>query len=471
MLTYDLDKRGNTPLYDYIYKCIRDDIKSGQLVKDEKLPSKRLLAENLSVSIITVQNAYEQLMFEGYIYAKEKKGYYVADIDTESSVKTVDRAPNKSVRDHKISQNASITTDFTTNSNKRVRQIFPFATWAKLMRRNLLDEQGRLESRAASDSIGEYELREAIKNHLIEYRGLNVSADNIIVGAGMEYLYGLLVQILGRSKMIAVEDPGHTKVSRIYESNGIKVVHIPVDKDGIVLNRLENESVCAVHVTPAHHFPTGAVYTAARRHALITLARKKGQYIIEDDYDSEFRFTGKPLPTLASLDPDNVIYMNTFSKSLMGIVRIAYMVLPDSLMEEYNKKLGFYSCTVPVLEQYTLASFIKEGYYERHINRTRLYYKKCRKEFIEAFAESKLSSVATVEENSAGLHFIIRLSGKKIKDDSLKKKLLKKGIRIACVSDYCYREAEEYNNRIIINYFEENKENIIKAFDSIKESL
>lgn len=469
MLSYNLENRANISQYEYIYKCIKQDIIDGKIIANEKLPSKRNLAVNLGVSVITVQNAYEQLLYEGYIYAIEKKGYYASDIgdsllesNQNNNIPYVRMEMAPSEAQDKIDKNTvkkELVIDFTANHD--TGQLFPFSTWAKLTRKALLDTEKKVICKP--DNMGVVELREAIARYLWESRGLAVNADNIIIGAGTEYLYSLIVQLVGRNRMIAVEDPGHIKVHRIYERNGVKVLHVPIDAEGMIPNILERGNISAVHLSPTHHYPTGVITSAVRRHKILELARLNEFYVIEDDYDSEFHFEGRPIPAMASIGPDKVIYMNTFSKTLMESLRIAYMVLPEQLMKIYREKMSFYSCTVSGLEQYTLAAFIKGGYFERHINRTRLHYKKCRNTFIECFERSELSKICDIEESGAGLHFIIKYNGNRPENECIEA-LENKGIKIKNVSSYCYRPDDERLNSYLINYFEAESSQIDEAF-------
>lgn len=461
MITYDLEQRGSMPLYEYIYKKIKEDIIKGNFSANEKLPSKRSLANNLSVSLITIENAYEQLIYEGYIYSLEKRGYYVAEINTANQNYTQLQNINYSADNTQINNiNPISLIDFQSNFSDS--NIFPFSTWAKISRKVLLDNEYYLSNKA--ENQGALKLRVSISNYLKAYKGMHISPDKIIVGAGMEYLYSLILQILGRSKMIAVEDPGHTKVSKIYESNGVKVLHIPLDEYGFNPDKIANANVSCIHISPSHHYPTGIVMPASRRHQLIEHAINQNYYIIEDDYDSELRYDGRPLSSLASLAPDKVIYMNTFTKTLMSSVRIAYMVLPDELLRTYTDKLNFLSCTVSLIEQLTLSEFIDKGYFERHINRTRLFYKKCRKNFINSFYKSKLSNKFSLIEKDAGLHFIIKAI-KNVDDKKYIDKLLENGIKINSLSSFCSRPEKEYSNSFLINYFSIEESQLIKIFN------
>ncbi len=454
MLTYNLEIRGKKSLYEFLYECIRRDIQNDVLKMDEKLPSKRELAAHLGISIITVQNAYEQLLLEGYIYSIEKRGYFVSEL--KKSEKATERVKKEIVQEKK----EEYLIDFS--SNQIASSQFPTATWGRLMRQTLIDHEADFFHSPPRTGIPE--LKEAIAEHLQSYRNLSVNPENIIIGAGTEYLYGILVQLLGHERMIAVEDPGHTKIEKVYESNGIKVLHIPIDDKGIRVDRLMNNNVSCIHITPSHHFPTGIVMPAQRRHQLISWAKEHNTYIIEDEYDSEFRFTGRPLLAMTSIAPEQVIYMNTFSKTLMPSLRIAYMILPQILMDRYNEKLSFYSNTVSGFEQYNLARFISEGYFGRYINRMRNYYRKHRDILFTALKDSNLYQKVTIEEENAGLHFILGIK-EDIDDELFVAELGRHRIHITPVWEYSYNNKEEYRHKFIINYSDSQEEHLCEAFE------
>ena len=463
MLTYDFSSRGKTPMYEYLYNCIREDILSGNLKADQKLPSKREMASNHGISIITVQNAYEQLMVEGYIYSQEKKGYFVSKVDSGFKVEEPKKtsAPKKTAV-HTKEEKPLV--DFS--SNHLLYDSFPFNTWSKIMRKTITDsEPDFLES---PNHAGVEELRVAIANHLQDFRGMRVNPENIVVGAGMEYLYGFIVQLLGKNHMIAIEDPGHKKVGSVYESNGVKCIPIPVRDDGIDLDALKTSKAKVVHLSPSHHFPTGCVMPINNRTKLLEIVDHG--FVIEDDYDSEFRFKGRPLPTLQSLNPDKVIYLNTFSKTLAPSIRIAYMVLPDVLMRVFNEKLSFYSSTVSSFDQYTLAKFISDGYYSRHINRMRNFYKGYRKTIIDELKKSPMSDRIKIREATSGLHFILELD-LKVDDKKFVKALSDRGIKLKKVTDYCYLKNDNYKHQFIINYSAVQEDKLKKAFQIMSEEL
>lgn len=308
MLTYDLDRRGTIPRYDYLCRCIRDDILCGRLTAGSRLPSRRSLAEHLKVSAVTVESAYAQLAAEGYIVSREKSGYFVSQLEPALRP-PVPRPPSGPML---RPRGSPWMMDLRGGGGST--ELFPFSVWAKLMRQ-VLSQRGPDLLRPVPHS-GVPELREAIAGTLYRLRGLSVSPEQIVVGSGSEYLYNLIVQLLGRELVYGVEDPGYPKPARIYALNGARCISLPVDGQGISPQTLAASPAQVVHLSPSHQFPTGAVTPAGRRQALLRWAAQGGdRYLIEDDYDSEFRFTGLPIPALQSIDQaDRVIYLNTFSR-------------------------------------------------------------------------------------------------------------------------------------------------------------
>lgn len=470
MLTYTFEGRGKTPYYKYLYEKIKEDILNDRLKPGTRLPSKRTLAKNLNLSVMTVENAYSQLQVEGYIYSAEKKGYYVSDISTYTGFapaetdlpQTTDETRASIERmygedgsiilpseNEEIRQADAPFADFT--SNLISREQFPFSTWSNLMRRILSEPNDALLRRSHPQGIPE--LRAAIGDHLYHFRGMLVHPDQIVVGAGTEYLYALLIQLLGRDKVYGVENPGYKKIAKIYASNGVRFCPIDLDDRGLSLEALQKSDADILHISPSHHFPTGIIMPVSRRQELLHWAAKKsGRYILEDDYDSEFRFVGLPIPSLQSIDTNGrVIYLNTFSKSLTPSIRISYMVLPPDLLKEYRKRLDFYSCTVSNFEQYTLAAFLSEGYFEKHINRMRNYYRSKRNRMIDAIKESPLSRIAEIREENSGLHFLLHIKTS-LSDSEIISRAKETGIRLSCLSDYSYDENPAYVHTFIINY-------------------
>lgn len=453
MLTYSFDNRGGVPLYEYLYNQIKQDIISFKLSADEKLPSKRALAKNLNISIITVENAYSQLIAEGYIYSVPKSGFYVCDISSAKPMSTdKPQRVTKPMTDKK-----KYVADFVNNSMSK--DSFPFTVWSRIMREIMSDSSDKLMVR--SPSAGVDELRNAIADYLYQFRGMDVEPEQIVVGAGTEYLYGLIIQLLGQDMKFGVEDPGYEKIARIYGANKVECVHIPLDEGGISIDKLEESGADVLHISPAHHFPTGFVTPISRRYELLSWASKSSKrYIIEDDYDSEFRFLGKPIPSLQSIDVlDKVIYINTFSKSLSSTIRISYMVLPKPLMEKYKKELSFYSCTVSNFDQYTLARFVDEGHLEKHINRMRNYYRTQRDTLLNCIKKQYSYNKVKISEEHAGLHFLMEIETK-LSDIELKKKAQQAGVNIAFLSEYFYDKRNAKSHTVVINYSGLNQERI-----------
>lgn len=460
MLTYSFEERGSQSLYEYLYTKIKEDIQNYTLTPNEKLPSKRALAKHLNISTITVENAYQQLVAEGYLYTRPKSGFYVCDISPKKTTAPFCPLPTSTV----LEQKSEFQFDFVSNAT--ASEAFPFSTWAKLMREIMSDYEQKLM--VSSPSAGILELRMAIANHLHAFRGMLVQPEQIIIGAGTEYLYGLIIQLFGKNRTYAVEDPGYQKISRIYKANQVSCVHIPMDENGISVQALEQTDANILHISPSHHFPTGIVTPISRRYELLSWASKASdRYIIEDDYDSEFRLLGKPIPPLQSIDVlDKVIYMNTFSKSLASTIRISYMVLPNSLLPVYQEQLGFYSCTVSNFEQYTLARFIDKGYLEKHINRMRNFYRTQRDTLLTCIkSDSKYANVQIKEEH-AGLHFLLNVETQ-YSDSELVELAAKHGVRISCLSQYFHNTEAGTPHTLVINYSGIEIINIKKAVEQL----
>ena len=279
-----------------------------------------------------------------------------------------------------------------------------------------------------------------------------VFPEQIVIGAGAEYLYLLLAQLLGRDTMFAVEDPGYPKIRQVYDACGAACVPIPLDNQGVELAALMRSKARALHISPNHQYPTGLVTPIARRQALLRWAEDTGSTIIEDDYDSEFRYTGRPIPTLQSIDDrGRVIYLNTFSQTISPSMRLGFLVLPPRLLERYRQELGFYACTVPALEQHVLARFIAGGHYERHLSRMRKEYRDRRSATISAFRASPLASHVTFSEEGAGLHFLLRLDTNR-SDEELRRLTAEAGIRLSFLSEYAAVPDSRFAHTLVINY-------------------
>lgn len=462
MLTYDFERRGNLARYDYLYRCIKEDILSGRLAAGEKLPSKRALARHLETAVVTVENAYAQLTAEGYLDAREKRGYFVSRVEAGPSQPQSAQPPRET-------EDGTSPWLLDLKSGGSGTEGFPFSVWARLMRR-VLTERGKELLRSTPHS-GAPELRRAIARNIYQFRGISAAPDQIVVGAGTEYLYNLIVQLLGRERIYGVEDPGYWKAARIYQLNGAAIVPIPVDRQGTPPERVEETAAQVLHISPNHQFPTGAVTPITRRQGLLRWAGEGERYIIEDDYDSEFRFTGRPIPTLQSIDQGgHVVYMNTFSRSLAPSLRISYMVLPRNLLETYHARLGFYSCTVPAMEQYTLARFLEEGHFDSHVSRMRVFYRGRRDAVLSAIHSGPLAGRCRVLGEDAGLHFLLELDTA-LEDRELGQRAAAAGIRLSFLSEYQRSPEPASSHTLVVNYPGIELEHLDQAVERLAELL
>ena len=450
MLTYEVKKTPGVPLYEALYRYIRADILSGALLPGQKLPSKRALAENLEVSKITVEAAYNQLLSEGYICSREKVGYFVEAVERHAP------APVPALPRDEIP--AAPLVDLTGSGTVR----FPFSVWMKLQREVMLDYGEKLLLPMPNQGIPE--LRQAISRHLADFRGLHVPPEHILIGAGTDFLYNILIQLLGRDLNYAVEEPGYGKIRKIYAAGGVRCLSAPMDGSGVRPDSLAHARV--LHISPSHHFPTGLVTPVSRRLELLAWARQRDGYIIEDDYDSEFRFDAHPMPAMQSLDRSGrVIYMNSFSKTLAPSIRISYMVLPGELMAKFQRELGFYGCTVPSFEQYTLARFLSRGHFEKHINRMRKFYRSRRNRVVEMLRTCPFAERLTILEQDAGLHFLLKIDTE-LSDRALTQRLSASGIRVHALSHY-YHESGENTRTLVVNYAQLNEEALARALEDL----
>lgn len=403
MFTVILDNNDKkTPLYMQLYYHIKSEIESGNIKGGEKLPSKRELASHLKISIVTVETAYSQLTAEGYIRPKAGSGFYAEQL--------FEKTKNENKEITVKSQEIKYKYNFYTN--RIDTEHFPFSTWAKIMREVLSEQSEELLN--ACPPQGSLKLRTQIAEYLKNFRGMKILPEQIFIGAGSEYLTGLIIQLLGRDKAYGIENPGYKKTYRIYSTNAMRTFPLPMDEKGASAEAISNFGIDVIHVTPSHHFPLGTVMPISRRHELLSWAySRENRYIIEDDYDTEFRYSGRPILPLQSMDKKGrVIYINTFTKTLAPSIRISYMVLPFELSKKFMEKLSFYSCTVPIFEQLTLAKFIENGHFGRHINRMKKLYKHRRDLFIEKLTEGKLKNIIKIHGSDAGMHLLITVNNK-----------------------------------------------------------
>ncbi len=442
MLTFFLDKNSQIALYEQLYQNIKKAIEIGELKKNEKLPSKRKLANHLEISQTTIETAYSQLLAEGYIKSVDRVGYFV--------MTNIDLPNNKSVSQKRLispPEKEQYLCDFYTNQVDQFN--FPYEKLAKIERDIILD---RLKDNInRGDIFGSYELRKKIADILYAYRGIIATPEQIIIGSGSENLISLLVLLLGRDKTYAVEDPSYMKNYLLYKAYGVKVKTINLDEEGVDVTALENSKADIVHTTPSHQFPKGIVTSISRRLALLKWANKAAdRYIIEDDYDSEFRFFGNPIPAMKGLDNlDNVIYMNSFSKTLGPGFRVSFLVLPEKLVSLYRKYYSFYSCSVPSINQLVLSRFIDSGEYEKHLNRMKTNYKQKRDMLIRLLNNSNLANKIEITGEESGLHFLVKIQTF-YSEESLVEMAKKEGVKIYGLSEYSIKYCENSEIKTIV---------------------
>ena len=453
-LIIPLDGQGKTPMYEQIYRYMKKEIRQGNLKAKGRLPSTRALAEHLKVSRSTTQLAYEQLLSEGYIESVPCKGYFVSAID--ELVEVQENFPGTFVALEEKKAKGDVV-DFSPRGIDL--DSFPFNTWRKISKNILVDDNKALFLNG--DPQGEYALRESIRNYLHSARGVRCSADQIIVGAGNEYLLMLLSLVLGPGKVIAMENPTYRQAYRVFVSQGYQVIPVDMDKSGMDIRMLEERErkglsqageAQIAYVMPSHQHPTGIVMPVKRRQELLAWAgRKEGRYLIEDDYDSEFRYKGKPIPALQGMDREGkVIYIGTFSQSIAPAIRIGFLVLPPALMAEYKGKAGFFSSTVSRIDQNILYQFLTEGHYERHLNRMRSVYKAkhdCLMSGLKPF-----EAAFSVTGEYAGLHVLLAHK-KGLREEELVDRAQASGVCVYGLSRYfIHPEHNPYRSTVVLGY-------------------
>ncbi len=426
MLFIELKKGSSMPLYEQIYEQIRQDIINGKLHVGMKLPSKRKLGDFLNISQTTIEYAYGQLTAEGFISAVPRKGFYVQAIEELAYIQPIDQLPKPLPQ-----KPTTITIDFSPGDVDT--DFFPFSKWRKYAK-EVIDESSK-DLLLLGDPHGDIELRKEIAQYLYHSRGVICTHEQVVVGSGTEQLMPLLIRILGTDAIYAIEDPGYPLTHHVFTHNNRDVVPVNVDEEGMNVQALQKSAATVAYVTPSHQFPTGTVLSAARRTALLNWAStKETRFIIEDDFDSEFRYTGRPIPALQGMDKgNNVIYLSTFSKSLMPSLRIAYTVLPKVLLSRYRNTFTHYASTVPRLDQHILARFMEDGHFSRHLNKMRTIYRRKRHILIEALLP--YAPIVSFSGEESGMHMIMSVKTNDT-EEQLVAQALKGGIRIYGLNKY-----------------------------------
>jgi GntR family transcriptional regulator/MocR family aminotransferase len=443
-ITPILDSKSAEPLYIQLANYIKQEILSGRIKPKEKLPSKRNLSDYLGLSLNTIQSAYEQLCAEGYLESKPRKGLFVTTFDNDINFNRMYFQKSESMK-----KPAQINAKIDFNSGKVDLEQFPYTLWRKLSIQSLYEDQGNLFYNG--DPQGEQLLREQITSHLFASRGVRCSPEQIIIGAGTQVLIGLLCLIIGKDNIYALENPGFHRTKITLQDLGVQTVSIPLDEDGIDIKRLKNTDANVVYVTPSHQFPNGMIMPISRRMELLKWAEEQNGYIIEDDYDGEYRYKGKPIPSLQGLDTnENVVYLGTFSKSLIPSIRISYMVLPSSLTKRYQDHFTIYKQTVSRLHQDTLYRFIKDGHWESHLNKMRTLYRKKHNTLMLAINNYLGEKVNVIGEKS-GLHIVLEVKNN-MKEDELINKAINVGVKVYPLSIYFQGAIGSTGPRILLGF-------------------
>ncbi|GGH81302.1 GntR family transcriptional regulator/MocR family aminotransferase [Pullulanibacillus pueri] len=427
-ITPNLDPTAKTPLYVQLSDYLKQEIITGKIASTEKLPSKRKLAQHLGISLNTIQAAYDQLVAEGYIESMPRKGLFVTEMEQNTFFK-----PRTLLIDEKKQEGPADKLKINFNSGHVDLEAFPHTIWRKLSVQSLVQDQNTLYYNHHPQ--GEPELREAIAQSLYESRGVACTAEQIIIGAGTQSLISLLYLMIGNESPYALEDPGYHRVRKVLYHHGATLVPIPLDEEGIDIEKLAQSKAKTVYVTPSHQFPYGMIMPIKRRTALLKWAEMTEGYIIEDDYDGEYRYKGKPIPSLQGLDRnERVIYLGTFSKALIPSIRISYMVLPPTLLSTYHQHFTLFKQTTSRLHQETLLHFIQEGHWERHLNKMRTLYRKKHDVLLSTIKQWMGERVRVIGDQS-GLHIVLEVKNG-MKEEELIASARQKGVKIYPLSIY-----------------------------------
>lgn len=454
-----LDTGSERTLYEQIYEYVKSEIQKGELRCGDRLPSTRILARQLDISRSTAQLAYEQLLSEGYIEAVPCKGYFVCQMEELYHLEH----ETVSIRNAEEQKNRQWKYDFSPNGIDL--DHFPYPAWRKLSREVMQDDQRDLFH--LGDAKGEAELRAVISEYLHQARGVQVQPEQIIVGAGNDYLLMLLSRMLGNEHRIAMESPTYRHAWDIFQRLGYDCCTVSMDRSGMNVEELRESGADIAYVMPSHQYPLGIVMPIKRRQELLQWAsEKEGRYIIEDDYDSEFRYIGKPIPALQGIDShQKVIYIGTFSKSIAPAIRVSYLVLPAELLDAYERVGRCFSSTVSRIDQKMLKLFMERGYYERHLNKMRALYKNKHDVLLNEL--KTLNCVKRILGDRSGVHILLRLTG----ECSEEQRILQAesvGVRVYPLSEYCIDD-RKYEPTIILGYATMTEEEIREAVRLLKE--
>ncbi len=475
-MNMELQFHSGKRLYEQIYEHIRDEIRGGKLFGGERLPSTRALAEYLQISRSTVDYAYGQLLSEGYIEARPCRGYFVCRVEELSMGKNGAGEPDGPVEVVSLEEGGSVSErapsdilyDFSPNGLDM--SAFPFGVWKKITK-NILNESNR-ELFALGEPQGDLDLRRTISRYLHASRGVECAPEQIVVGAGNDYLLMLLEKILGRHVGIAMENPTYKRAFNIFRSFSYRIEIVEMDESGMEVDKLRAKDVKAAYVMPSHQFPTGITMPIGRRMELLKWAgEEEERFLIEDDYDSEFRYKGKPIPALQGADTmGKVIYIGTFSKVIAPAIRISFMVLPPRLLKRYREECYFYSSTVSRIDQRILNEFIRDGYFERYLNKTRKLYREKHELLLQELAP--FAERFKISGENAGLHLVLTCLDSGAREEELIGKAAERGVKVYGLSDALVGDAPlQRGATLLLGYGGLNKPEISEGIQKLKQAL
>jgi GntR family transcriptional regulator / MocR family aminotransferase len=411
-----------------------------------KLPSKRKLANHLSISQTTVETAYQQLIAEGYVKSEPRKGLFVTELQKDLFSVVKDNHLQRDMHSQ-VHPTYPIKVDF--GHGKIALNEFPFSTWRKLTIQSLYEDESHLL--LSGHRQGDLPLRVEIAKYLYQSRGVCCEPDQIVIGAGTQYMVSFLTLLIGRERIYSMENPGFHRTREAFKDQGVKLLGIELDQDGIKIEDLRESEASVTYVTPSHQFPMGMVMPISRRMELLSWAHETESYIIEDDYDGEFRFTGKPIPSLQGLDQNGrVVYLGTFSKSLIPSLRISFMVLPPTLLSRYQDRYSIYKQTVSRLHQQTLYLFMKEGHWNRHLQKMRTTYRRKQATLLSLLSE-KLGKQVTIIGVDSGLHILLEVHNHMTETELIKQAEIH-GVKVYPTSIYYASYDKSYTPKILLGY-------------------
>ncbi|AKG35818.1 MULTISPECIES: MocR-like pyridoxine biosynthesis transcription factor PdxR [Paenibacillus] len=464
----NLDNNADLPLYMQIYDQLKQEIINGILPEGSRLPSTRHLAQTLEVGRNTVEYAYLQLSSEGYVVSRVGSGFIVQNLNGLTCL-TYEENGNKPVRSSKPESSSSDIYPYNFQYGHLSAQDFPLNIWRKMSKKALTTLTAE-DLTAYCDKKGELELRCDLSDYLRKSRGVSCSAEQIILCSGLEYALSLLCQLLrDKTTQIALEEPGYIGAKNIFTNNGFQVSPIRIEKDGLNTYELENSSAGAVYVTPSHQFPTGVVTSIQKRQLLLDWAKRKNGLIIEDDYDSELRYNCRPIPSIISIaGNENVVYIGTFSKALSPSLRVSYMVLPQKLLDLHHKKFKMYQTPVSLLEQRIIQELIRSRYWENHLRKTCVVYKKKHDLLIRSISEA-MGNIVKIHGKNAGLHILLE-SSQGLTEKEMIERAKENGVLVLPVSTFWSNPDNYSNNMVLLGFGNLSENDIIQGIKKLAQA-